>query len=82
MLHINLFYLPIRFLTAELICELRFLHASGIVHRDLKPNNILLDSTGHVKIADFGISAVDLEGSKIFTSMAGSPTYTAPEVSI
>lgn len=82
MLHIDLFYLLIRFFTAEIICGLRFLHGNGIVHRDLKTDNILLDSTGHVKIADFGLSAIDLAGSKAFSSMVGTPSYTAPEVSI
>lgn len=28
----------------------------GIVYRDLKPENILLDTEGHVKLTDFGLS--------------------------
>ena len=38
---------------SELACALRYIHGQGIVHRDLKPDNVLLDSDGHVHLADF-----------------------------
>lgn len=43
----------VRFWVAELACALRYIHQKGIVHRDLKPDNVLLDSDGHVHLADF-----------------------------
>ena len=43
----------VRFWMAELACALRYIHGQGIVHRDLKPDNVLLDSEGHVHLADF-----------------------------
>lgn len=43
----------VRFWIAELGCALRYIHSQGIIHRDVKPDNVLLDSEGHVHLADF-----------------------------
>ncbi len=41
------------------------LHQLGYIHRDLKPENFLIDSTGHVKLTDFGLAAGMLSPMKI-----------------
>lgn len=41
------------------------LHVLGYIHRDLKPENFLIDSTGHVKLTDFGLAAGMLVPAKV-----------------
>jgi 3-phosphoinositide dependent protein kinase-1 len=43
-----------RYIIAEIVLALEYIHEKNICHRDLKPDNILLDSNYHVKICDFG----------------------------
>ncbi|KAM5171874.1 protein kinase C theta type-like [Mantella aurantiaca] len=68
----------VRILTAEIVCGLQHIHSIGIVHRDIKPLNILLDSAGHAKIADFGLSAMGVfETAKITGCIHQSLPYDA-----
>ena len=57
-----------RFYIAEMFCCVDSLHQLGYIHRDLKPENFLIDSTGHVKLTDFGLAAGMLSPQK-FESM-------------
>ena len=70
----------IRFYVIELVLALEFLHKNNMVYRDLKPENILLDSKGHIKITDFGLSKILEEKDEKAFTICGTPQYLAPEV--
>ena len=61
----------------EVFSALTYLHSKHIVYRDLKPENILITTTGHIKLADFGLAKVVKD--RTFT-LCGTPQYLAPEV--
>ncbi|KAJ5785285.1 Serine/threonine-protein kinase 32B [Penicillium pulvis] len=69
----------VRFWAAELGCALKYIHSQGIIHRDVKPDNVLLDSEGHVHLADFNVAS-DFRPGKPLTSKSGTLAYLAPEV--
>lgn len=65
---------------ATQICKaLQHAHEHGIVHRDIKPQNIMIDKDGVVKVADFGIAALEnIKEARTGTAI-GSVHYIAPE---
>ncbi|XP_038648022.1 citron Rho-interacting kinase isoform X2 [Scyliorhinus canicula] len=70
-----------QFYLAELVLAIHSVHQIGYVHRDIKPENILIDRTGHIKLADFG-SVAKLNTNKMVISKlpVNTPDFMAPEV--
>lgn len=69
------------FYTMEVVLALDTIHNMGFVHRDVKPDNILLDRTGHLKLADFGTCMrMGADGLIQSSNAIGTPDYISPEV--
>lgn len=69
-----------RFMAAEMVLGLDFLHINGVIHRDLKIQNILLTSDRHIRLIDFGLSKMGILGDETTNSGCGTPFYMAPEI--
>ncbi|KAE8021550.1 hypothetical protein FH972_007431 [Carpinus fangiana] len=67
-------------LALDLARGMSYLHSQKIVHRDVKTENMLLDKTRTVKIADFGVARVEASNPNDMTGETGTLGYMAPEV--
>lgn len=68
---------------AEVCDAVQFAHSRGVIHGDIKPGNILLDADGKVKLADFGLARLMVQGGGSGTDSwtpMGTPEYAAPEL--
>lgn len=63
----------------QIINGVDYCHRFNICHRDLKPENLLLDKHRNIKIADFGMAALETSDKMLETS-CGSPHYASPEI--
>ena len=61
-----------------MISAVQYLHENGIAHRDLKLNNLFLDESMNIKVADFGISK-SFVGSEQLTTRIGTEGFKPPE---
>lgn len=80
-IHSNVFSQPRTiFYSGCVVLGLQFLHEHKIIYRDLKLDNLLLDTEGYVKIADFGLCKEGMGHGDRTSTFCGTPEFLAPEV--
>ncbi len=66
---------------SDLLSALAYAHKRKIVHRDVKPANLLVQASGRIKLADFGVARIQDSGDATRTqgSIVGTLKYMSPE---
>ena len=68
-----------KFYAAHVISSLDYVHQKGLIYRDIKPENVLMQQSGYLKLADFGFVKKLAKGERTYT-FCGTPEYMAPEL--
>ena len=66
----------------QVLTALEYSHRAGVVHRDIKPGNIMITSSGQVKVMDFGIARAISDSSATLaetSAIVGTASYFSPE---
>lgn len=69
-----------RYYSAVVASVLHYMHSLHVVYRDLKPENLLLDASGRLKVADLGFAKVLAAPDYRTFTLCGTPEYLAPEL--
>ncbi|TKR79869.1 hypothetical protein L596_014026 [Steinernema carpocapsae] len=70
----------IKNMVMQMLLGLEYLHMHWILHRDLKPNNLLMNSYGRIKLADFGLARFFGSPNRPLTHQVVTRWYRAPEL--
>jgi len=70
----------IAYICKKILLAINKMHENSQIHRDLKPLNVMLSTTGAIKLGDFGLAAQLVIESYNSKEIKGTPKWMAPEI--